>query len=124
MIDPICSSRKWVMDAKGVNEGKSSVQHTLTDDHKLKSNSGCGTLLEKRNETKVTMNSEICLGIAGNLDKQHQPCALDVKGDLKTQKNSSYEIEKKSLSIFEGKLFCFSGSFPENQVNCSICIFL
>lgn len=112
--DPICLNKRFMMDANGMNEGRSHLQPTLSDDHILRSNSGCGTLLEKRKEAEVTMDNEISLEKPGHLGKKQRSCAFDVKGDLKMRKSSSHEIEKKSLT-FDGKLFCFSGSFPANQ---------
>lgn len=111
------------MDAKGMNEGRSYPQPTLSDDHLLRSNSGSGTLLEKRNRAEVTLYREISLEKPENLVKKQRSCAFDVKGDLKMRKSFSHEMEKKSLT-FEGKLFCFSDSFPVNQVNISIFMFL
>lgn len=123
MIDPICLNKRSVMGAKGMSERRSYPQPTLSDDHILRTNSGSGILLEKRNEAEVSMNSELSLEKPGNMGKKQRSCASDVKGDLKTGRSSSHEIEKKLLT-FEGKLFCFSDSFPANQVNFSIFMFL
>lgn len=105
------------MGANGMNLDRSHLQPTLSDDRILKSNPGCVTSLEKRNEAEVTANSEISLGKTRNHHKQHQSCASIVNIDLRRQKSSSHDIEKKS-NVFDGRLFCFSGSFPADQVNC------
>ena len=89
----------------------SSVQPILPDDHIVKyTNSQSGVSFEKRKEVYSIRNDEMSWVNTGNLAKQQQS----------TQKSASHDRDNRiSANVFAGKLFCFSGSFPADQVVCS-----
>ncbi|KAL3498410.1 hypothetical protein ACH5RR_041142 [Cinchona calisaya] len=100
-----------------MRQGKSSVQPILLDDPVVKcTNSGSGVLVGKRKEVDSIRHDDISLGKTGDHAKQQQIYPLERKGDAKAQKDASHEMENKmSSSLFAGKQFCFSCSFPTDQ---------
>lgn len=79
-------------------------------------NFGFGNSLEKRKEVENIKNKGASQIEKGSL--QPQFCTLNCKEERKLRASSSTAAEdKKSSIVFKGKRFCFSSSFPANQVS-------
>lgn len=93
-----------------MKQGKSNenVQHYK--------NFGSGNSLEKRKEVENIKNKRASQTEKGSC--QPQFCTLNCKEEMKMPASSSTAVEdKKSSIVFKGKRFCFSSSFPANQVS-------
>ncbi|XP_057974926.1 uncharacterized protein LOC131162454 isoform X2 [Malania oleifera] len=120
--DPVCFGKGASIGTAVLKEGKSStVQSCLPTDQSLGSSmSGSGISMEKNSGRKLEINTkrDSRLNNSARYVQQGQSTASDkFKGQHVGQPDSSIQNvnDRKSLSVFKGKLFRFSASFPDDR---------
>lgn len=96
-------------------QGKSYLHPMSSDEHAWRSwDSRC---VMPSNESKELENmNDVRTSVGGNR-VQHQPYSSNGKEEFKIPNESSCAVNgRKPSSVFEGRGFCFSASFPADRV--------
>ncbi|KAM3358278.1 DNA topoisomerase 2-binding protein 1 isoform X1 [Capsicum galapagoense] len=113
--DPIHCSNRATISTSMKRQGKSQVHTMSSDEHAWRStDSGCAMPSNKSRELE-NMND-----IRTSLREsrvQHQPYTSNGKDELKILNESSCAVNggKPSSTVFKGRRFCFSASFPADR---------
>ncbi|KAJ8573630.1 hypothetical protein K7X08_010141 [Anisodus acutangulus] len=112
--DPIHCSKGAAISTSMKRHGKSYVHTMSPDEHAWRSTySGCAMPSEKSKELEKMKDVRISLRENG---VQHQPYASNRKDEFKILNESSCAVNGRiPSSVFEGRRFCFSASFPVDR---------
>ncbi|MCD7450160.1 hypothetical protein HAX54_003941 [Datura stramonium] len=112
--DPMHCSNGAAISTSMKRLGKSYVHTMSSDEHARRStDSGCAMPSNKSKELE-TMN-DVRTSLREN-GVQHQPHASNGKEEFKLPNESSCAVNgRKPSSVFEGRRFCFSASFPADR---------
>ncbi|CAK9160359.1 unnamed protein product [Ilex paraguariensis] len=116
--DAMRSNKGAGMGMAVMTQGNSSTVHSMLSDDQLRDNItfGSGMLLEKSREPQITMNRDCSLRETGRCASANQNQFCASMSEQKIGKGSSNEIQnRKSLTLFKGRLFRFSSSFPKDR---------
>lgn len=126
-IDSVYSTKGTVTGMAGINPSKNSISHlSMPSDELLGSmNSEIGLPSLERNReerSEISRDSSLKAMTRQNQvpvvnDKSNSRLSDKSKGRLNMQHDSSAKNGKPS-SLFKGRVFCFSNSFPEDRVSC------
>ena len=115
-----------------LNQSKNSTAHPSMSSDRVLGNRNFGIglpSLEKNKEerSEINTNGDSSLKATAKFFEQSQLPVINGKGNgqltdkkkgrQKTQHDSSVKNGKPS-SVFKGRVFCFSKSFPEDRVSC------
>ncbi|XP_057993349.1 uncharacterized protein LOC110654330 isoform X2 [Hevea brasiliensis] len=118
--DPANSIKGAVVGMASINQGKVSNTHSsIRSDHVMVGanfGNGMASLLEKNREEKPEINLKGRISLEATL-RQSQQNLLSVVDDQKKggKQHDSRDQNKRPLSVFKGKTFRFSNSFPEDR---------
>lgn len=117
-VDSAIFNKATATRTSGLKNGKSSVFHLVDDNMSENRNSKCdvsfGMLYHKnihdyrQSPEHTSQNWYMFLGL-------NEQAKIKVPSRVSNGSNST-----KSSAVFKGKLFCFSSSFPVEQVSCSV----
>lgn len=112
--DPIHCSNGAAITTTIKRQGKSYVHPMSSDEHAWRSrDSGCAMPSYESKEVENMNDVRTSLGENG---VQHQPYASNGKEEFKIPNESSCAVNgRKPSSVFEGRRFCFSASFPADR---------
>lgn len=115
ILDPIHCSNGAAITTTIKRQGKSYVHPMSSDEHAWRSrDSGCAMPSYESKEVENMNDVRTSLGENG---VQHQPYASNGKEEFKIPNESSCAVNgRKPSSVFEGRRFCFSASFPADRV--------
>lgn len=128
LIDSVWSTKGAQMCMSNLNQGQeSSVLHSTPPDHMLQSvNPGIEMPLSLEEigaeRPKINLKSQSSLDVLAGSSRQSQLPAVKNRNKSwqKMQEDSTVQNlqDRKSSTVFKGKIFCFSNSFPEDRVRC------
>ncbi|KAK6939923.1 BRCT domain [Dillenia turbinata] len=122
--DSICSNKGAVSSMPGMKQGKSYTHQsdTVSDLLQKSTDFGSGISFDKNKEAKLEISRNGSCSSGGTGRPSQSNLSSDVNDNYKRQQqkiecntNIQSMQNKKSASVFRGKTFCFSISFPEDR---------
>lgn len=115
ILDPIHCSNGAAITTSMKRQGKSYVYPMSSDEHAWRSRDSTCAMPSNKSKELENMN-DVGTSLRENR-VQHQPYASYGKEEFKILNESSCAVNgRKPSSVFEGRRFCFSASFPADRV--------
>lgn len=113
-LDPIHCSNGAGTSTSMKRQGKSYVHTISSDEHAWRgTDSGCAMPSDKNKELENMNDIRTSLRENG---VQHQPYSSNHKDEKLLNESGCAVNGRKPSSVFEGRRFCFSASFPVDRV--------
>lgn len=126
-IDSVYSTKGTVTGLASINQSKNSISHLTMPSNELlgsmNSEMGLPSLERNREERSEISRDSSLKAMTGQsqvpvvYDKSNSQLSDKNKGQQNVKHDSSAKNGKLS-SVFKGRVFCFSNSFPEDRVSC------